>query len=138
MKSQIRTRKIKTEDGSVQDIEEKIVCYWSKRHYERERHENQKFIEYLDSVIANPDKLKDKQSKVAKFLKKTEADKATGEVIKTVTSLSLDFDKIREYIALMGCYTIMTSEIDKPDKEIISKYHGLSRIEDSFRITKYR
>ena len=30
----------------------------------------------------------------------------------------------------------MTSEIDKSDLEIIDKYHGLSRIEDSFRITK--
>ncbi len=87
-------------------------------------------------MIANPDKLKDKQSKIAKFLKKTEVDKATGEVLKTATALSLDFDKIQAYIALMGYYTIMTSEIDKPDDEIISKYHGLSRIEDSFRITK--
>ena len=136
VKSQIRTRKIKDENGNPQEIKEKIVCYWSKKHYERERRENEKFVEYVESVIANPDKLKDKQSKIAKFLKKTEADKATGEVVKTVTSLSLDFDKIQEYIALMGYYTIMTSEIDKPDEEIISKYHGLSRIEDSFRITK--
>ena len=39
-------------------------------------------------------------------------------------------------VYLMGYYTIMTSEIDKSDEEIISKYHGLSRVEDSFRITK--
>ncbi len=136
VKSQIRTRKLKAEDGSTLEIKEKLVCYWSKSHYERERHENEKFIEYLDSVIANPDKLKDKQSKIAKFLKKTQVDKSTGEVVKTATALSLDVDKIREYIDLMGYYTIMTSEIDKSDDEIISKYHGLSRIEDSFRITK--
>ena len=30
----------------------------------------------------------------------------------------------------------MTSEIDKSDEEIIACYHGLSRIEDAFRITK--
>jgi transposase len=30
----------------------------------------------------------------------------------------------------------MTSEVEKTDMEIINKYHGLSRIEDSFRITK--
>ena len=30
----------------------------------------------------------------------------------------------------------MTSELTKTDREIIDKYHGLSRIEDSFRITK--
>ena len=36
----------------------------------------------------------------------------------------------------MGYYMIVTSEIDTPDREIINKYHGLSRIEDSFRIIK--
>jgi len=136
MKSQIRTRKIKAEDGSVREITEKLICYWSRSHYDRERHENQKFIEYLDSVIAFPDKLKDKQKKIEKFLKKTEIDRATGEVVKTVTDLSLDLEKIQEYLDLMGFYTIMTSETHKPDNEIISKYHGLTRIEDSFRITK--
>ena len=136
VKSQIRIRKIKAEDGSFREITEKLICYWSKRHYERERHENEKFIQYLESVIAFPDKLKDRPRKIEKFLKKTAVDKATGEVLKTTTLLSLDMDKIRQYLDLMGFYTIMTSEIDKSDEEIISKYHGLSRIEDSFRITK--
>jgi len=136
VKSQIRTRKIKSEDGSTREITEKLLCYWSKRHYERERHENEKFIQYLESVIVFPDKLKDKPRKIEKFLKKTEVDKATGEVLKTSTILSLDMDKIREYLDLMGYYTIMTSEINMSNDEIISKYHGLSRIEDSFRITK--
>jgi len=136
LKSQIRKRKIKAEDGSFREITEKLVCYWSKKHYDRERHENEKFIEYLESVIDFPDKLKDKQKKIEKFLKKTEVDKKTGEVVKTATALSLDMDKIREYLDLMGYYTIMTSETEKSDEEIIGKYHGLSRIEDSFRITK--
>jgi len=136
VKSQIRTRKIKDEDGNIREITEKLVCYWSKKHYERERRENVKFIEYLENVIAFPDKLKDKPRKIEKFLNKTEVDKETGEVVKTATALSLDMDKIREYIDLMGYYTVMTSEVDKTDDEIISKYHGLSRIEDSFRITK--
>ena len=135
-KSIIRTRKVKSEDGSFREISEKLVSYWSKKHYEHERKENERFIEYLESVTAFPDKLKDKPRKIEKFLKKTEIDKATGEVIETVTGLSLDTDKIQEYLALMGYYTIMTSETDKSDNEIISKYHGLSRIEDSFRITK--
>jgi transposase len=136
VKSQIRTRKIKAEDGSFREITEKLVCFWSKKHYDRERHENEKFIEYLESVIEFPDKLKDRSRKIEQFLEKAQIDKRTGEVVKTATSLSLDMDKIQEYLDLMGYYTIMTSEIDKPDEEIISKYHGLSRIEDSFRITK--
>ena len=36
----------------------------------------------------------------------------------------------------MGYYSIVTSEIEDDDKEIINRYHGLSRIEDSFRIIK--
>ena len=36
----------------------------------------------------------------------------------------------------MGFYSIVTSEIDEDDREIINRYHGLSRIEDSFRIIK--
>lgn len=136
LKSQIRTRKVKAEDGSVREITEKLVCYWSRRHYERERHENEKFIEYLESVIAFPDKLKDKQKKIEQFLKKTTVDKKTGEVVNAATTLALDMDKVANYLDLMGYYTIMTSELDMPDAEIISKYHGLARIEDSFRVTK--
>lgn len=36
----------------------------------------------------------------------------------------------------MGFYMLITSEIDEDDKSIINRYHGLSRIEDSFRIIK--
>jgi transposase len=135
-KSIIRKREIKDENGKTREITEKLVCYWSKKHYDHERHENEKFIEYLESIIAFPDKLKDKPRKIEKFLKKIEVDKATGEIADTATVLLIDMEKVREYFDLMGYYTIMTSETGKPDKEIISKYHGLSRIEDSFRVTK--
>jgi transposase len=137
VKSVIRTRRIKDADGKTTEIKEKLVCYWSKKHYDKEVRENAKFIEYLESVIANPDKLKDKPKKIEKFLVKTQADKKTGEVLENaVTLLSIDTNKIKEYLDTLGYYTLMTSEIDKSDREIINKYHGLSRIEDSFRITK--
>jgi len=136
VKSQIRTRKVKDEKGITHEITEKIVSFWSKAHYDRECHENKKFIEYLESVAAFPDKLKDKEKKISKFLKKRTVDKATGELIDATETLEIDMVKVREYFDLMGYYTLMTSETDKPDAEIINKYHGLSRIEDSFRITK--
>jgi len=136
VKSTIRTRTVKDENGVGREITEKLVCYWSKKHYDREVRENAKFIEYLDSVIENPDKLKDKPKKVEKFLRKMEIDPRTGEILKTRTHLSLDRKKIQDYLDMLGYYTLMTSEVDKSDREIIDKYHGLSRIEDSFRITK--
>jgi transposase len=136
VKSMIRERTVEDEDKNKITFKEKLVCYWSKKHYEREVKESEKFIEYLNSIIANPDKLKDKPKKTEKFLRKMEVDRETGEVLDTHTHLSLNMDKIREYMDLLGYYTIMTSETEKTDREIINKYHGLSRIEDSFRIIK--
>jgi len=136
VKSKIRERTVTDEDGNKLKITEKLICYWSKKHYDKELKENAKFLDYLNSVIVNPDKLKDKPRKIENFLAKTQVVKDTGEVVDTAMHLSLDMDKIRKYMELMGFYTLMTSEIEKTDREIINKYHGLSRIEDSFRIIK--
>ena len=136
LKSKIRERKIKDENGKEITIKEKIVSYWSRKHFLYALKENQHFTDYLMTVIDNPDKLKDKQSKLQKYLTKMEVDKKTGEIIDTVSKLGLDWDKISEDYGLMGYYTVMTSELDMPDREVIDKYHGLSIIEDAFRVIK--
>jgi transposase len=136
VKSRITERSITDENGKKIKIRERAISYWSKKHYDREVHENKTFIEYLESVIAFPDKLKDNEKKIEKYLKKTQVDKATGEIIKAETVLSIDLEKIQEYLDLMGYYTLLTSELETPEREIIDKYHGLSRIEDSFRVIK--
>jgi hypothetical protein len=79
----IRERIIRDENGERQSIREKLICYWSKKHYDKEMHENEKFIEYLDSVIAHPDKLKDKPRKIEQFLIK----KSIGVTRWTIPSL---------------------------------------------------
>ena len=55
VKSKIRQRTITDEKGIKTEITEKLVCYWSKKHYDREVRENAKFIEYLESVVKFPD-----------------------------------------------------------------------------------
>lgn len=117
-------------------IKEKEIVYWSKKHYDKEMHQNAKFIEYLESCKANPDKLKDKQRKSQEFIKVIQTDKKTGEILKTKPVIMLLEDKIQKYKETMGYYSIVTSEIEETDRDIINKYHGLSRIEDSFRIIK--
>ena len=136
LKSQIRTRTIKDENGKNVEIREKLISYWSKKQQDHALHENRKFIEYLRAVIDNPDKLKDKQPAIKKYLTETMANKDTGEVVDTVSLLRLDMEKIENDLSLMGYYTIMTSEIDMDDHAVIDKYHGLSRIEDAFRVIK--
>ena len=45
-------------------------------------------------------------------------------------------EKLKKYKETLGFYSIVTSEIEEETREIINRYHGLSRIEDSFRIIK--
>jgi transposase len=136
LKSKIRTRAVKDENGRSVQLKERIISYWSKKQYDYAMHENRKFIDYLNSVAEHPDKLKDKQPKYKKYLVETKADKTTGEFIDTVSVYSLDMEKIETDLGLMGYYTLLTSETEMDEHEVIDKYHGLSRIEDSFRVIK--
>ena len=128
----------KNPDGtkSKKKIKEKEIIYWSKKHYEKELHQNKKFIEYLESCKEHPDKLKDKQRKSQEFIKTVDVDPETGEIIHPEKVIVFLDKKLEKYKETMGFYSIVTSEIEEDDKEIINRYHGLSRIEDSFRIIK--
>jgi len=134
MKSRIYDRTLKDKEGNSITIKEKQVVSWSKKHYEKELHQNEKFIEYLESCKEHPDKLKDKQRKSQEFIKVLQVDKKTGEVVKTKPLVVLLEDKIQKYKETLGFYSIVTSEVDMLNSEVKSRYHGLSRIEDSFRI----
>ncbi len=117
-------------------IKEKEIIYWSKKHYERELHQNKKFIEYLESCKEHPDKLKDKERKSQQFIKTVDVDKETGEIIHPEKVIIFLDKKLEKYKETLGYYSIVTSEVAEDDREIINRYHGLSRIEDSFRIIK--
>ena len=128
----------KNADGtkSKKLVKEKEIVYWSKKHYEKELHQNKKFIEYLEACKEHPDKLKDKQRKSQEFIEVIDIDKKTGEVIKTKKIVVFLEEKLKKYKETLGFYSIVTSEVEDDDKEVINRYHGLSRIEDSFRIIK--
>ena len=128
----------KNGDGtkSTKKVKEKEIIYWSKKHYEKELHQNKKFIEYLESCKEHPDKLKDKERKSQQFIKTVDVDKETGEIIHPEKVIVFLDKKLEKYKETLGYYSIVTSEIEEDDQEIINRYHGLSRIEDSFRIIK--
>jgi transposase len=133
-KSRVYERTLKDSDGNAITIKEKQVIFWSRKHYEKELHQNRKFVEYLESCKEHPDKLKDRQRKSQEFIKVLQVDKKTGEIVKTKPLVILLEDKIVKYKETMGFYSIVTSEVEMADSEVKNRYHGLSRIEDSFRI----
>jgi hypothetical protein len=70
-------------------------------------------------------------------LRKEVVNDETGEVLDSTKLKSmLDMDKIERYRKNMGYYLIISSELDMEPKEIIDKYHGLSQIEDQFKLMK--
>lgn len=139
-KSRIVTREITDEEGKRNSISEKVVVYWDRRFYERQLYENKTFLEFLDKLIQSPASFRvtATQSKsVRKFLKKEFLDIDTGELLNSTKLRSIiDPDKIEAYKRELGYYQIVSSELHMSEKEIIDIYHGLSRIEDQFRVLK--
>ncbi len=139
-KSRIVTRTVTAEDGSKRKIQEKVVIYWSRAFYAREKHENQSFLDFIEKLKANPSgfRVSVAQSRsLRKYMKKEMIHKETGEIVDSKKLLSMiDDDKLTEFNELMGYYQIVSSELEMDDLEIIDKYHGLTRIEDQFREMK--
>ena len=139
-KSRIVTRTITDEHGISREIQQKVVVYWSRAFYAREKHENQSFLEFIEKLQANPNgfRVSASQSRsLRKFMKKEFLHEETGEILdSTKLRTMIDEEKLTEFNELMGYYQIVSSELDMDDLEIIDKYHGLTRIEDQFREMK--
>ena len=139
-KSRIVKRVVKDGNGKKHEIREKVVVYWSKAFYERERSENASFMEFLGKLKENPGsyRISSSHSKgLRRFLKKEYVNKATGEKVDSADLIPMiDEAKLTEFNDLMGYYQIVTSELEMGDREVIEKYHGLTQIEDQFREMK--
>lgn len=139
-KSRIITRTVTDETGEKRKIQEKVVVYWSRAFYERERRENKSFLDFIEKLKENPNgfRVSASQSRsLRKYMRKECVNKDTGEVMDASKLLGMiDDAKLTEFNELMGYYQIVSSELEMPDTEIIDKYHGLTRIEDQFREMK--
>jgi hypothetical protein len=139
-KSRIMKRTIKDENGVSRTVEEKVVVYWSKKFQARSERENKKFLDFLAKLEQSPENFRVSalQSKsLRKFLRKECVNQQTGEVFHSSTLKPLiDFDKVAEYRKGMGYYQIVTSELTMDTLDVIGKYHGLTQIEDQFRVMK--
>ena len=139
-KSRIINRTIKDENGNSQTVKQKVVVYWSKKFYEKERKEHESFLEFIEKFKENPSNFrvaKTQQGYLKKFMSKEFMNKMTGEVIHGNELMGfIDEDKLSKNTEFYGYYQIISSELELTETEIIEKYHGLSQIENQFRIMK--
>ena len=118
-------------------VDEKQVVFWSEKYAKRAKAEREAVLAKARDLAANPGSYTRATSYgAAKYVKKVDYDKDTGEILTASSILDIDEDLIREEEALDGYYMLLTSEMDTPDDKIIDMYRGLWRIEESFKITK--
>jgi transposase len=118
-------------------VDEKQVVFWSQKYATRAKAEREAALVKARDLTRNPGKYTRATSYgAAKYVKKIEFDKETGEILTASSILDINDDLIHEEEALDGYYMLLTSEMDTPDDKIIDMYRGLWRIEESFKITK--
>ena len=118
-------------------VDEKQVVFWSEKYAKRAKAEREATLAKARDLAANPGSYTRATSYgAAKYVKKVDYDKNTGEILTASSILDIDEDLIREEEALDGYYMLLTSDMDTPDDKIIDMYRGLWRIEESFKITK--
>ena len=118
-------------------VDEKQIVFWSEKYAKRAKAEREATLAKARDLAANPGSYTRATSYgAAKYIKKVDYDKDTGEILTASSILDIDEDLIRVEEALDGYYMLLTSEMDTPDDKIIDMYRGLWRIEESFKITK--
>lgn len=116
--------------------DQKQMVYYSQNYADKQKRDREQMIERAKDIIANPKKY-DKASVLGakSYINNIKFIKSTGEIADGL-DLSLKEDKIAEEEKYDGYYSIVTSELNMTDKELREKYRGLSKIEETFKITK--
>jgi len=132
-----RERLVKRPDGSSYLITEHLLCFWSKNEENYQRNKRGFLDDKIEKFINNPSLLNASNSfGVKKYFKKMMIDKTTGEVLKTKPTYVFNQEKYERDLALDGYYCIVTNDLSLEPFDIIHHYHQLSKIEESFKVTK--
>jgi len=132
-----REREVKRQDGSIHTITEHLLCFWSKEEEKYQKAKRGFLDEKIEKYIENPSLLNASNSfGIKKYFKKVMVDKKTGEVLKAKTAYEFNQAKYEHDLALDGYYCIVTNDLSLKPLDIIHHYHQLSKIEESFRVTK--
>lgn len=136
----IRTDLDKTKGGNdkIQSIlvDQKQMVYYSQKYADKQKRDRDKIIAKAKDLMAHPDRYTKATSYgVASYINNLKFVKSTGEVADGC-DLSLNEKRIKEEEKYDGYYSIVTSEEHLSDIEIRRIYRGLSKIEETFKVTK--
>lgn len=114
-------------------VKEKRVVSYNPSFAKKQIAQIQKQIDKATNISTMKQASKEDYGDLVKYITFTSVD-SNGEVIKGIPSLNQD--KIDEDLRFAGYNLLVSSETKKSAKEIYNAYHGLWRIEESFRVMK--
>jgi transposase len=118
-------------------IDQKQVIFYSHKYAVRSKRKREEAITKALDLIADPAKYTKATSHgAAAYVANIDFDKETGEIKDTGKMLFLDKEKIKQDELFDGYYAVVTSEFNESDERIVELYHGLWKIEESFKVTK--
>lgn len=136
-KTMIRERIIKRDKQPPYTIQEHVICFWSKKEELYQRAKRGNLEERIEKFLERPSLLNASNSfGIKKYFKKVIIDQKTGEVLKAKAKYEFNREKYERDLALDGYYCIVTNDLNLQPSEIIHHYHQLSKIEESFKVTK--
>ena len=136
----IREDKGKTNNGNKKReyilVDQKQMVYYSQKYADKQKRDREMIIKKANDLIKHPELYTRATSYgVAGYVNNLKFVKGTGEVA-DASNLSLNMDRIQEEEKYDGYYSIVTSEENLSDIEIRNIYRGLSKIEETFKVTK--
>lgn len=122
-----------TLEGKKETRNRKVLIYHSKKDAEREKRKREEKIKKAEKSLSN--NVYTASHSYDKYIKDINLIKATGEVADK-TKYVIDYEKAENEVKFDGYFCIITSEENYTEEMIRKAYHGLWKIEESFKITK--
>jgi transposase len=125
----------KDKDGKKMNHKRRVLLYWDKADADMARRKREDKLQKAAKAIGN--NVYGVKHGYEEFTKEDLVDAKTGGCMEDVKKVrSVDYEKAEKDAMYDGYFCIVTSELDYNEKQIRKAYHGLWRIEESFRIMK--
>jgi transposase len=111
----------------------KVLIYWSQEECDYAKKKREDKIQRAEKQLQN--NAYGISHRADEYVTTENIIRSTGEVSDQAVQ-RLDYEKILEEEQMDGYFCILTSELEYTAQKIREVYHGLWRIEESFRITK--
>ena len=116
---------LERKDGSIIRLKTDkgfLICSFSKKRYNKDKHEMKKQIDKAKQLLQQPSKIKK-----VKYLKTEDSKAILNEAL---------IEKTKKLLGIKGYYTDIEARV-VDNVTIIKRYHQLYRVEQAFRVSKH-